>query len=748
MSRVILLTVLTVLGLSGCSRSQTPENTTTWGELIDQVASTEHVARIGIPGTRLLSSADPTGGNDDYNHDHGISSDGWNILADLEGPGYVSRFWFTGAKQDSHRIRFFFDDEKEPRIDTTLRKFCGGEAPFLPPLAANEQSCWWNMVPIPYQKRLRILSERTEPNDDGWPRHFHQINYTQWAETNVVESFPLLPSQANIDRLAALGKAWEAPVDAVDWLEPVVVPAGGEGSAQLANQPGVIETLRIRLEHPDDVSAVEREQALRDIRLQLWWDDQESPSVDVPLGDFFGSVWRETPFQSAYFGADEQGYFSRFPMPFAQSAKIGFLNEGAHPITVHVGAAVEEQAWTGKLGYLHAAWRRSGPEPGRSHTVLDCKGAGRFAGCLLSVSSEVDSWWILESDETMRIDGAIDSQWKGTGLEDYFNGGWYYTNAKARPFHGLLYKSPFRTVQYRTHPDDAVTFQRSFDMTFERGPDQESRGWMASVAYYYLDAPQSSGSELTTAAARRMPPSRHDPIVLMAEVANLERLGGIEAAAHRTKAYLERFPDTPFDEQLKLRQRAYTEVKDGFEAAEPAYRAFLKDARNPKAIRQVEDLLWFHEDPSHALLSLYCANKTTAFLDGRPVATVQDPEWVRVFRVEVEPGAHVLGLKAEVRAYPQWVLAHLRTHYGNVATQPDWRFTFDPTGAWKKPGYDEAGWAPMGSDGVKGPPEVPYRTTKPNAYVCTVSEARGIRPRGPTARSDGAFAFRREFVLE
>jgi hypothetical protein len=135
-------------------------------------------------------------------------------------------------------------------------------------------------------------------------------------------------------------------------------------------------------------------------------------------------------------------------------------------------------------------------------------------------------------------------------------------------------------------------------------------------------------------------------------------------------------------------------------------------------------------------------------LNGRPVATVQDPGRVRVFRVEVEPGAHVLGLEAAVRAYPQWVLAHLRTHDGNVSTQPDWRFTFDPVGAWKKPGFDEAGWAPMGGDGVKGPPETPYLSTEPNAYVCTISEARGIRPRGPTARTDGTFVFRREFVLE
>lgn len=91
------------------------------------------------------------------------------------------------------------------------------------------------------------------------------------------------------------------------------------------------------------------------------------------------------------------------------------------------------------------------------------------------------------------------------GLEDYFNGGWYYGNVLTRPFHGVLFIAPFRTVQYRVHQTDPVDFQSAVSVYSERGPDHASHGWMESVSFYYLDAPARAHSMPGDPALRQVP---------------------------------------------------------------------------------------------------------------------------------------------------------------------------------------------------------------------------------------------------
>ena len=90
--------------------------------------------------------------------------------------------------------------------------------------------------------------------------------------------------------------------------------------------------------------------------------------------------------------------------------------------------------------------------------------------------------------------------WFGTGLEDYFTGGWYYQNVLARPLHGFASQNLFRTVQYRVHLPDVINFKQSFRMVFERGPDNASHGAFESLAWYYLDRPRPIGRRPPLAA--------------------------------------------------------------------------------------------------------------------------------------------------------------------------------------------------------------------------------------------------------
>ena len=736
--------------LLGCGVSNPPPAARTWHDLLDELVEFDKWARLDQPGSKMIASSDPSGGNADYNNYVREGPDGWEVFADLEGPGYISRFWFTGG-EDGQRFRFVFDDEKTPRIDTTAGAFCGGEDPFLPPLAMKEPFCWFSLVPLPYQKRVVVLSKKRvpKPGGGGWPRHFYQINYTKLAKSQSVESFPRVLSDRDLAKLAEIRRIWvqrAAGPGVPSHGGGMQIDAGQYGDVLTLTGPSMLRELSLSLTfHPDTNPAI-REQALRGVRLQIWWNDNPAPSVDVPIGDFFGSVWRTTRFSSLWFGADQRGFISRFPMPFSSRARIGVLNEANVGVGVECGVREAPLPPSESWGYFHAVWNRTVPgQVGSPHPVLSTSGRGKFVGCLLAVTGLDQSWWILESDETMTIDGAKEPQWKGTGLEDYFNGGWYYQNAHTQPLHGLLFKAPFRTVQYRFHFMDPVQFGKSFRMEFERGPGQRSKGWMESVGYYYLEEPVAVAAVSTE--DRSMPEDPQAGRTLMQELHNLERLGDGRAAMDAIDTYLQRNPVVPFADVLHLRKWAYREHQGHVDQAVVAYRRIAGSATNATVKKQAEDLAWFHESRNNSLLSLYCRNETRIILDGRPLVIVGHPAKVVVVRVQLEPGNHALVLQAKPERYPDWVLAHLRTHYGTVLTHPNWRISYTYDGSWQRPGYDDSGWSVVGGHGIKGPPEVPFVYIEPNAYAFTISEADGLRAR-PGVRQEGkSFVVRHEFYL-
>ena len=86
-------------------------------------------------------------------------------------------------------------------------------------------------------------------------------------------------------------------------------------------------------------------------------------------------------------------------------------------------------------------------------------------------------------------------------------------------------------------------------------------------------------------------------------------------------------------------------------------------------------------------------------------------------------------MQAGWQSYPSWVQASLRTHEGDVNSEPNWKYSFNPAGDWGSAEYDDSAWKPMGVLGTKGPPEEPYIWVEPNAFAGMQSKAAGIRPR-------------------
>ena len=151
----------------------------------------------------------------------------------------------------------------------------------------------------------------------------------------------------------------------------------------------------------------------------------------------------------------------------------------------------------GSLGYFHAQFNtghNKGPDPVQ---IADAQGAGHYAGCLLYMQGEERNYLsFLEAPEYVYVD----DDWEaprivGTGLEDYFLGGWYFREGPfIGPFHGVPVKDTLNAsvAMYRVHEADAIHFRERFKFAFVNpwAPDRLQPFCFSSVAFLYLATPR------------------------------------------------------------------------------------------------------------------------------------------------------------------------------------------------------------------------------------------------------------------
>ncbi len=234
---------------------------------------------------------------------------------------------------------------------------------------------------------------------------------------------------------------------------------------------------------------------LRRIALEMYWDDETDPSVEAPLGDFFGDGFGKPSYASLVMGVTSGGFFTYLPMPFAHHARIVARNGTGRAIDAfYFNADVElVDSLPSPLATFHAWWHRdprtTSPEP---HLILDAHGAGHFVGMSLDAESLDGSLGFLEGDERFFVDGSFRGQ--GTGTEDYFNAGWYFDQGTfAAPFHGLVVKDDERgrIAAYRWQLPDPVPFHDSIRVDIEHGHANTVVADYATVAYWYQTEPHT-----------------------------------------------------------------------------------------------------------------------------------------------------------------------------------------------------------------------------------------------------------------
>ncbi len=734
---------------AGCGPRPAGEAATV-ASLAERLADPLWLARLDQPDTKMHTSYDRTGGNDDFGTFlRDSKTPGWKVLVDLKGPGYVSRVWFTGAKDGSpHRFRFYFDGEESPRLEGDIKDLFGGrKAPFLAPLAEYNNYCWYSFVPMPYAKSLRIECEQGPPDANGAPRKvYYQVSASALPRGTPAETFSWpLPDRD----VAALEEARAV------WVAKKLPEAGEKRETTLADWktgvsfegPAVIHRLEFE---PDwaQIPEESRDAALRDWMVSIRYDGSTNESVRAPLGDLCGMPWRRIRTRSLYFGMEGNALFCALPMPFAKSLEVRLEAGRVAAVPVKIRAWVEPRAESpiGPLGYFHAGWWRTTPnDVGRPHPVLRVKGRGKYVGCLLSVVTLDGSYWALEGDESIRKDGEKTPGWLGTGLEDYFNGGWYYQNVMAGPTHGLFVKEPFRTVQYRVHAMDPSRFGESLEMVFERGPDHASRAFFESAAWYYLDRPQSADSLRLRPENRGMP---QDPQLdlggLMTALWNHERFGDWQGERDELAARLRRVGASLPAGSRRMLEFRLARLDGKLGGTDPLPR-FLADAN--EAVRTAAEMLLRQKEGGGALATFYADMPAKLFIDGKETMQAGHPERPSAAVFALPPGEHVLAIQAPRQRYPDWVQLALQCRESFFGTDVSWKYAFNPAGNWMAPEFDDSAWPQMEGTGCKGPPEEPFIWVEPDPFLHMQSKAMGIRPSTEWPAQGGFVVYRQKILV-
>jgi hypothetical protein len=260
--------------------------------------------------------------------------------------------------------------------------------------------------------------------------------------------------------------------------------------------------------------------AWRRIVFRCFWDDEETPSVETPIGDFFANGWCERcNISSLPVAVNPAGGFNSYwEMPFRKRARIEIESLSPDPINgFYYSIDYTLTDVPADRAYFHAQWRRSNPLPYlEMHTLLDgIRGQGHYVGTYLAWGVNNTGWW-GEGEIKFYLDG--DDEWPticGTGTEDYFGGAWNFEHPKGEygvfstPFLGLpqvikpdgLYRSQQRFGLYRWHIMDPIRFQSDLRVAIQAlGWRSQTEGKsrylplqddIASTAFWYQSEPHA-----------------------------------------------------------------------------------------------------------------------------------------------------------------------------------------------------------------------------------------------------------------
>jgi hypothetical protein len=249
--------------------------------------------------------------------------------------------------------------------------------------------------------------------------------------------------------------------------------------------------------------------------LRFYWDDETEPSVEVPVGDFFGMGWGEYGHLNSLAVTVNPGsaFNSYWVMPFRKKCKITMENINTEKMVLYYQVDYTLTNVPNDAAYFHAQFRRKNTTEGGFYTLVDgIKGKGQYVGTYMGWGLTNNGWW-GEGEIKFYMDG--DSKFptiNGTGTEDYFCGSYNFENQKThqyQPFStayaGLhqviqpdgLYKSTQRFGLYRWHIPDPIRFEKDLKVIIQDlgcrhdGRYLQQHSDISSVVYWYQAEPHA-----------------------------------------------------------------------------------------------------------------------------------------------------------------------------------------------------------------------------------------------------------------
>ncbi|MHB1000140.1 MAG: glycoside hydrolase family 172 protein [Armatimonadota bacterium] len=525
-----LLTIITMVIISGGNAmGETAGNTNsvrlTYQDLFRKMTDLTLLAVSPVPGefsgartsTDPASKYDPITGkyiNWDANGDSSgrlyDEGDDW-VVFDQDGPGVVWRIW-AGSCGVGH-IKIYIDNELNPSVDLPFKEFMERYASFIPNspnLAPILSRGHLHLSPVPYTKHCKIVLCK------DWGSYY-QITYATYPKgtelpefNNRIDSamyFGMMETERTFQNRGEYPYPNEDKTRRHEYSSRIKPGETAEVFSDKNN--GAITMLRWDL---SNIAKSRRDNVMRGLKLNIYWDKRDEASVSTPLGDFFGSAPGYNAYRAYPMGMTADVCYSYFYMPY-KSAKITITNESDYAVTPRFSVTsepVSEQTADETLRFC-AKWHDTGDWDGLDRKrfaaggdrypdwpVIRISGKGRFCGLAIHVDNtwspddfpEVKWWegeqitdfpvidnfhWWGEGDEKFFVDGEKFPSTFGTGTEDYIG----YSLAAIPPF--VVFDSAYAcqslipmkdnkglTSIVRFHVPDNIPFQKSFDGFLEK----------------------------------------------------------------------------------------------------------------------------------------------------------------------------------------------------------------------------------------------------------------------------------------
>ncbi|RJP27596.1 MAG: DUF2961 domain-containing protein [Candidatus Omnitrophota bacterium] len=455
--------------------------------------------------------------------------------------------------------------------------------------------------------------------------------------------------------------------------------------------------------------------------LRFYWDGQDIPSVEAPIGDFFGvGHGLDRPFASFPVAVSSEGRARNcyWFMPFQKSAIVTVTHEGFEEVYAfyyYIDYRKYESLPADSL-YFHAQYRQVTPNPkvelagknldGKTNYLLmETNGKGLYVGTVQSVQTNNDGWY-GEGDDMFFVDGAETPTMTGTGTEDYFNDAWGFREF-CFPYHGVTlwegYKKRDRGTAYKWHIFDPIAFKQSLRATIEHGHANDRQDDFYTVSFWYQTLPGPEPPVMAN-VMERLP----DEGQLYAKRIFINKELSLHLHEERFMESLDRIEQFVSENEgaddygyWSMRRGFLEKMSNNLPLANEAFSSALEKSKKEDRKSQERDAEQIRRvcEKEHAVLDdkrkawIYALadDQYEIFLDGKSVATGGGGDRLGIHEIEFR-GAHMIAVKCENKSGRAGFAFQLSHHRGLTISDSSWLVSSTEQEGWNQRKFDDSTW--------------------------------------------------------